>query len=213
MTIPQEFTLSRLDQVRALADPLRLRLVEALVARELPVAGLAKALDAPATRLYHHVDLLHEAELIEITRRVKRRGGEERYYRAVARQYRLDDSLLSFASTDGRSTEELERLARTVLGSALEELTEGLRKGQVEGKPGQSLLLENREMRLSAKGRAALAKELPAWLDDFARRYASPRGGAYRLALAAFPARRADATGASPRQARKSRTRRAPRRR
>ena len=214
MPISNEFTLSRLEQVRALADPLRLRLVDALVARELPVAGLAKALDAPATRLYHHVDLLHEAGLIEITRRVKRRGGEERYYRAVARHYRLDDSLLSFASADGRSTEELVGVARSVLGSALEELIEGLRTGRVApGKPGQSMMLEDRHMRLTAEGRVARSKELSSWLDDFARRYGSPRGGAYRLALAAFPAGPTPPASEAVPPARKSRTRRAPRRR
>lgn len=187
MTIPDRFTLSRLEQVRALADPLRLRLVEALVARELPVAELARALEVPTTRLYHHVDVLYDAGLIEITRRVRRRGGEERYYRAVARQYRLDDGLLSFDSDGGRSTEELVDLARSVLGSALEQLTEGLEAGALVPGAGRALILEDRELRLAAAGAAALAKELPAWLDDFARRHGSPRGAATRLVLAAFP--------------------------
>jgi DNA-binding transcriptional ArsR family regulator len=78
--------LARLDQVRALADPLRLRLVEALVANELPVAGMARAVGAPVTRLYHHVDLLLGAGVIEVTRLVRRRGAEERFYRATARK-------------------------------------------------------------------------------------------------------------------------------
>lgn len=183
------FILSRLDQLRALADPLRLKLVEALVARERSVADLARAVGAPVTRLYHHVELLLEAGLIAVARRVPRRGTQERIYRAVAREYQLDGSLLDLDAGGGRSAEDLIQLGRSVLGTALEELTEGIRSGQVSpGKAGRGVVLQEQFLRLSPQAFEALARELPAWLTGFERRHKSPRGISYRLAVAAFPA-------------------------
>lgn len=180
--------LDSLDQVRALADPLRLRLVEALVANELSVAGLARAVDAPVTRLYHHVDLLLAAGLIAVTRRVRRRGVEERFYRAVARAYTVNRNLLTIAPDADRSADGLVDLARSVLGGALEALSRGLRAGRVApSRPGRGMILEDRSLRLSRDGFQALARELPAWLDRFARQHGAARGAPYQLALAVFP--------------------------
>jgi DNA-binding transcriptional ArsR family regulator len=181
--------LTRLDQVRALADPLRLKLVEALIADERPVAALARVVGTPVTRLYHHIDLLLEADLIQVTRRVRRRGAEERFYRATAREYQLAGNLLELAPDRDRSVEGLIELGRSVLGGALEELTTGLREGAiVPGRQGRGFILQNRHTKLSAKAFNQLAKELPEWLDRFVERHGSTRGTDCRIAIAAFPA-------------------------
>jgi hypothetical protein len=89
----------------------------------------------------------------------------------------------------GKSAENLVDLARSVLGGALEQLTQGLKNGRVApGERGRGLVLEDRTLRLSASGFAALAKELPAWLERFNRKHGTARGKEYRLALALFPA-------------------------
>ena len=77
-----------------------------------------------------HVDLLLVAGLIEVARRVQRRGAEERFYRATAREYLLDKSLLELDPDRDRSIESLVEVARAFLGGALEELTTGLRTGR-----------------------------------------------------------------------------------
>jgi len=186
--VRQTFVLTRLDQLRALSDPLRLRLVEALVVRDASVAELAKVVRVPPTRLCHHVDLLLESGLIEVVERVRRGGAEERRFRAVGRTYTLDGSLLALGAADGASQGFL-GLARSVLGGALEELQEAFDSGSVEpGEQGRGLVLENRVLLLTPAGYARLAKELPAWLDAFAKRYRSASGAPIRLALGAFPA-------------------------
>ena len=184
--------LTRLDQMRALSDPLRFRMVEALVARELSVAGLAQALETPVTRLYHHVTLLLEAGLIEEAGRVRRRGVEERIYRATAREFRMDGSLLDMETERGQSVENLVKLSRSVLGGALEELTEGIRQGAVQPeRPGKGLILQDRALQLPPAALADLARELPAWLEEFVRKHrTAKRSKAYRLALAVFPSSR-----------------------
>lgn len=180
--------LSRLDQVRAMADPLRLRLMETLVAREASVADLARGAGVPLTRLYHHVDLLLETGLIEVVSRVRRRGAEERRFRAVAASYTLDGSLLDLTPGPDGGTAEFLALAKGVLGGALEALTEGLGTGRITpGAAGRGLILQDRALRLSAAGFQALARELPLWLDEFCRRHRGKAPGSYRLAIAAFP--------------------------
>ena len=196
VTMQARLRLTRLDQMRALADPLRFRMVEALVARERSVADLARTLDTPVTRLYHHVTLLLEAGLIEEAGRVRRRGVEERIYRATAREFRMDGSLLDMETESGQSVESLVNLSRSVLGSALDELTEGIRQGTVRPKqPGKGLILEDRSLELSSAGLAELARELPAWIEEFVRRHRTARGSRpYRLALAVFPSTRKSKT-------------------
>jgi DNA-binding transcriptional ArsR family regulator len=66
---------------KALADPLRIRLVEALWETPRSVAELAECLSLPADRLYYHLGQLERAGLIEVVeyRRLPR-GKVERIY-------------------------------------------------------------------------------------------------------------------------------------
>lgn len=180
--------LTRLDQLRALADPLRLRLVEQLTTGDGSVAELARVVAVPITRLYHHVELLLEAGLIELVETVRKRGAPERRYRALARRYHVDRSLLELSPGPDGATEELLAMSRGVLGGALESVVTGLRTGAIRpGTPGRGLLLQDRGLRLSVEGFQALATELPEFLDDFARRHKTRGGASYRLAAALFP--------------------------
>jgi DNA-binding transcriptional ArsR family regulator len=87
-------TLAGLDQVRALADPLRVRMLGAFV-EEHTTRQVAEILHEKPTRLYHHLKSLAEAGLIRKTRTRRNRGTLETYYRAVAGSFRADPSLFS----------------------------------------------------------------------------------------------------------------------
>lgn len=117
--------LRSVEQVRALADPLRLRIVEALVPQERAALDLARLVGVPVTRVYHHLDLLLEAGLIDVVRRVPRRGMEERIFRASARRYVLADDLFGNDAAAGATSASFEELARTVLVGGFESLVEG----------------------------------------------------------------------------------------
>ncbi|MHB1328200.1 MAG: ArsR/SmtB family transcription factor [Gemmatimonadales bacterium] len=184
-----KLALSTVEQVRALADPLRLRIVEVLVVREHAALDIAKQVGVPVTRLYHHLDLLLKAELIEVVRQVPRRGLEERIFRATARRYELAEDLLASDPDPSASSTSLEELARTVLVGAFDDLVEGLRSGRVDpGTAGRGVLLQNRRLRITQAGFDALVRELPLWLDQFARRHRASGLGGFRLALGVFPA-------------------------
>jgi DNA-binding transcriptional ArsR family regulator len=70
--------------IKALAHPLRWRIVEALVERaEASPVELARMLDQPLATVSHHVRVLRDAGSIELTRTEQRRGAIEHYYRAL----------------------------------------------------------------------------------------------------------------------------------
>jgi ArsR family transcriptional regulator len=65
--------------VRALGDPLRWRIVEALAAEELCVCHLVDDLDIPQPLVSHHLKVLRDAGIVE-----SERFRQWTYYRLVA---------------------------------------------------------------------------------------------------------------------------------
>jgi DNA-binding transcriptional ArsR family regulator len=70
--------------IKALADPVRLRIVLLTEDEPLTVKELAAALELPQTGLYYHVKLLLKAGIIRVASRRMVSGIEERRYQAVA---------------------------------------------------------------------------------------------------------------------------------
>jgi DNA-binding transcriptional ArsR family regulator len=70
--------------IKALAHPLRWRIVETLVERgEASPVELARLFDQPLATVSHHTRVLRDLRCIELTRTEPRRGAIEHYYRAV----------------------------------------------------------------------------------------------------------------------------------
>ena len=90
------YTLSDLDPVKVLADPLRVRLLE-LFCTERTTKQVAEVLGEKSTKLYHHVEALEKVGLIRLTRTRQNRGTLEKYYLSVARSFRVDSSLFPAA--------------------------------------------------------------------------------------------------------------------
>ena len=90
------------ETLRAISDATRMRILETMVQRRSPawsVKELAAALEMPQTRLYHHVELLLERDLIRPTERRVVSGIIETRYSVAALSFQLDRSL--FAATRG----------------------------------------------------------------------------------------------------------------
>ena len=89
--MPQQeaYTLRDLDQIKVLADPLRIRILEAFC-QERTTKQVADLLGEKPTKLYHHVSALERVGLIALSRTRQNRGTVEKYYLAVARTFRGD---------------------------------------------------------------------------------------------------------------------------
>ena len=85
--------IDELDTLQALTEPTRVAMLEVL-AEPSSVRQVAAALGVPRTRLYHHVELLVAAGLIEQVD--ERRAGalSERVYAVSAKRFQVDPKLL-----------------------------------------------------------------------------------------------------------------------
>ncbi|MEM7249221.1 MAG: winged helix-turn-helix domain-containing protein [Acidobacteriota bacterium] len=98
------FVLTELDQLKALSDPLRARILTELCKAELTTKQVAESLGEKPTRLYHHVESLERAGLIRLTHTRQNRGTLEKYFRSVARRFEVGGALLGGGSDDALTT-------------------------------------------------------------------------------------------------------------
>ena len=98
------YTMTDLEQVKVLADPLRLRILENLCDGPRTTKQVAELLGEKPTRLYHHVDALERVGLIRLSETRQVRGTVEKYYKAVARLIHADPSVFSGTKGEQRDT-------------------------------------------------------------------------------------------------------------
>ena len=140
------------EQLRALSDPLRQRLLEQF-AGGATVKQAADRLGEKLTKLYHHVDQLLAAGLIRVIREEKKRATVERTFQTAARRFAVSPS--AFAGGASPASER-ERVARAAVEQLLADAAEG---------PGAFRLLRTR-VRLTEAGRERLEDELYRLLRD-----------------------------------------------
>lgn len=81
------------ETLKLMAEPTRAAILELLTERR-SVTELARALDVPRTRLYHHIELLREKGLIEQVDERRTRALTERVYAVTAKTFRTSARLL-----------------------------------------------------------------------------------------------------------------------
>jgi DNA-binding transcriptional ArsR family regulator len=130
MTTPSDIrVLTDPDTVRLIADPLRLRLLELLRERPRTVSELADALDLPRTRLYYHMKLLEEHELVTVDATREVSGITERTYRVTAWRFSVDKALLG---PEGGSGSPLETYLTVILDEVATEIRRAVAAGLID---------------------------------------------------------------------------------
>lgn len=102
--------INTVDQLKALADPLRLQLLDQFASGPKTTKQAAAELGLQPTRLYHHVAKLENAGLIKLVKTRRVRGTTEKYYSPVAEEIRLDRSAFDSESA---------KLAGDLLGASV----------------------------------------------------------------------------------------------
>ncbi|MCU0479647.1 MAG: helix-turn-helix domain-containing protein [Anaerolineae bacterium] len=128
-TPASEFVIHDLETLKVLADPLRLNIIEYLIAPST-VKEVAEKIDKPPTKLYYHFNLLEKHNLIKMvfTRIVS--GIVEKHYIASAHIYRIAPSLLAPGSADFE--EYLEITLSGLYGDTFNDIRESLRAGVID---------------------------------------------------------------------------------
>jgi DNA-binding transcriptional ArsR family regulator len=181
----RSLTVSDLEQIRVLADPLRLRILEELCVAELTTKQVAQRLREKPTKLYHHVEALERVGLIRLARTRQNRGTIEKYYVAVARQFNSRISTGSKANGD-----TLQTMISTVFDRTADELRSLIAQGAGRQGIEKQGVLSYLEIRTDARrGRQLQTRllKLLKSLEDSPGARDKPAERSYRLTLAFYP--------------------------
>jgi DNA-binding transcriptional ArsR family regulator len=191
---PEEVRYIRdVETLRAISDATRMRILETMVQRRSPawsVKELAAALEMPPTRLYHHVELLLERDLIRATERRVVSGIIETRYNATALNFQLDRAL--FAGDPSAGLEALHQTLVAVFDTARAEVELAIRLGAIKADADstdeRSLLLSRGLARLTPARAAELRGRLQALLAEYGDDpETDPDGRAFGIVLALYP--------------------------
>lgn len=203
----EEMVLTELEQIRVLADPLRIRILEELC-EERTTKQVAERLGEKPTKLYHHVEALERIGVVALTRTRPNRGTMEKYYQAVARTFRAE--LSAGAGAAGEESRAYGGVVRTIFDTTSAELARLVEEGA--GPMLEEGLLSFIEIRADEEEIAKIRQRFADALESLTARAevgAGPGAGAglsrYRLTLAFYPL-----DVAAPRARRKRSNRRLP---
>jgi DNA-binding transcriptional ArsR family regulator len=189
--LPKEavHTLTSLEQMKTIADPLRIRLLESFM-QERTTKQVADLLGERPTKLYHHVDALEKAGLIRLARTRQNRGTVEKYYQAVARSFRAAPHLLG-GGEPGEKTQALRSMLTAIFDRTSVEMQQLLATECGPKDFKESGLLSYVEVRASDQKLRQLRERLETLITRHRR--APEKGPApsnarrYRLTVAFFP--------------------------
>jgi len=169
-----EMTITDLDTLKVMADPLRLHIRE-LMLQPGTVKQVAAELDIPATKLYYHVNLLEKHGLIAVVGSRLVSGIVEKQYQVTAYRLRVAPHLLSQTGTPG---DEREQSIRAVFDSTRDDLLGAIQSGVVDVSPHSALhagaQLATLRLRLDDEQALALFLEIATLV----RQYAAQRSTA-----------------------------------
>ena len=182
-----ERVISDVETLKAISDPLRIRILETMVTRHdaaWSVRELAAVLDVPQTRLYHHIELLTERDLIRAAEQRVVSGIIETRYRLAALSLRLDPRLIRGGGAG-------ESAAREVLTTIFDETRHDLERLLADPRLGDEAavdrpLVSRGVARLSPERARELRDRLMAIVDEYDGLSDDPTAKTYRTLIAMY---------------------------
>jgi DNA-binding transcriptional ArsR family regulator len=182
-----ERLVSDVETLKAISDPLRLRILETMVTAPgaaWSVKELAAALAVPQTRLYHHIELLVERDLLRSAEQRVVSGIIETRYRLAALSLRLDPHLVRRGGAG-------ESAARDVLTTIFDEVRQDILRlfgtSNPEGEePLDRPLVSRGVARLTPERARELRDRLVALCEEYDGPSDDPAARTYRTLIAMY---------------------------
>lgn len=134
--VPEEVRIiTDLETLQTVADPLRLRILALLRRAPRTVKALAAELDIAPTKLYYHIKLLEERELIGVARTRAGAGPIEKEYGVTSYRLAVDRALLSPGASPG--DDALDTFLSLVLDSTKSEIKRSVLAGLIDPDPAK----------------------------------------------------------------------------
>lgn len=100
----ERYEIENIEQLRAIADMLRLRIIDILQKQPMTVTQLGEALGVAPAKVHYHVRELERVGLVRLVETREKGGILEKYYQPVARDIRVERSLLSAPTGEAIAT-------------------------------------------------------------------------------------------------------------
>jgi len=94
------YELTNMEQLRALSDRLRQRIINVLIDEAMTVTQVGERLGIAASKVHYHVRELERVGLVQLVETRENRGILEKYYRPVARHFSVPGTLMQSAPLD-----------------------------------------------------------------------------------------------------------------
>jgi len=180
--------LTSLEQVRAISAPLRQRIIEKLIDQPMTAKQVALALGENPTKLYHHIQVLEALGLIELVKTEQKRGTTEKYFRAVASSFTINEELMTGISQSADVREAFDSAISSIFTVTQDEIRASLSSKLFDpsdkSMPGR---ISRSVIRASPKQIAALSKKLNAWIKACEKADVKDGELAYSVMVAFFP--------------------------
>lgn len=131
--LPREMVITNLEAVRALTDPLKMQILEAVGPEPKTVKQIATSLKVVPNNLYYHINQLEKLELIRVVSTRVISGIIEKQYAAAARSYTFSRSIISLHNPDQAAVSEaMNTRVLALLEMTQAELKDSIQAGLLE---------------------------------------------------------------------------------
>jgi DNA-binding transcriptional ArsR family regulator len=164
-------TIDKLEQIKALVHPLRMRLLEVFSHKPMTTKQAAEVMNEPPTKLYHHVDALEKAGLIRLKRTSKKRGTLEKYYEIAAQAFTVDRKLFQLTPRAGAAFNEMQAAFTGILEQTLLEVRRNIKERIRQPRVKNRVTMVHTKIRVTPDQIKALNREI----DKLIKKYDSLR--------------------------------------
>jgi len=110
----ERYEIENIEQLRAVADLLRLRIIDLLRKQPMTVTQLGEMMGEAPAKMHYHVRELEKVGLLKLVETREKGGILEKYYQPIAHELSVNKALLSAPS------DESSAMLRTLLGQVTE---------------------------------------------------------------------------------------------
>ncbi len=184
-------TLDNLEALKVYFDPLRMQIVQEISHQCKNVHEIAEALEVPFTRLYYHIKMLEKHGIIQVVETRAMSGAvEEKYYQIAAKQFIVDRSLLTLATTEGQNP-ALDILLETMLRETGENIRRSVREGNIDLKTTApdpaALMIRRGVLRLNREQATQLYQELEVLMNRYVSVETARHDQYYEILIGLYP--------------------------
>jgi predicted transcriptional regulator len=183
------FVIENVEQLKVFADPLRQKLLQCFCCNPATTKQAASMLGEKPTRLYHHVEQLENAGLIEIVETKQNRGTVEKYYQTVASKFVVDHALTEQVGAEAENISDIQTTLVNTLQAGLADARQYFSPG--EKKEGEEraipILGTQVEAHLTSTKAIEFVKRLCDLVQEYSQEQEQEDAQSFSITVAVFP--------------------------